>query len=1000
MATYTSNFSSWSGIESLFAAAQEYQSSASYTAAKDSLTSLLGYLYVTPTSSSGTSNSATLYYANGVTAYLSGYNFGTTSAVVTYMTVTNGSVSISLGGSVSVNTSTGAMAGAITSLNYSGFGYYESASGQIPLDGTTAVMTSWSSTVPTSLGSVTFSATGTASVSGGTTTYVFSSATFTDNTGHSLQLTGLDYRTSVPVSSSLNGLEALHGMLAGNDTVNGGTYDQELWAFAGNDTLDGKAGADTMAGGTGDDTYVVDNSGDVVVEATGEGLDLIQSSVSLALPDNVEKLALSGTSSINATGNAADNQLTGNSGNNTLEGAAGNDTLAGGSGTDTARYSGNRGDYLITAVGNAYTIADSVSGRDGTDTLTGIEKLLFADVTSMNLGSNNLPTLAVPPAPTFADTSANDNFSSASGTLAGSDLDAGPLTYGVTGGTLNSGVTVKTGSYGSLAVTAGSGTWTYTPDDAAIEALKTTATESFTVTVSDGTAAASATLTVNLTGADDAAFFAASSASIAENIPSGSVVHIATVIDPDTLHTFNYSLGGTDANAFDINANTGAISIKASPDFETKSSYNFTVTAADPANNLSIAQSILLTVQDVVTSRYTVLGTGVNFVDFHVPYGNLSLDGQEIAFKGNSGVDTVYVGSGELSFDFTKAGLGTDRVYLSGHWADYAKSCSGSVVTLTRSGGGSESLKVISGDSLVFADGIVSTASVLNFLKGVAAEPVPSGESTTVFPIAIAEGASNIVRAVVLDASGETLALARPGVDLTIKGGNGPDIVYVAPGSTVDATQLGLGQDTLYLAGHYGDYTGDYAGSVATLTRSVEGYVETVKFLGGSTTAFDNIVFGDGSTRSVDILDHLKGGAIPLLTGEATPQAQVAKSLISGTAGDDMLVGSVWGNLLDGGTGTDALTGLAGSDIFVLGPGYGGSIPGLADTFSDFEDGIDMIGLTGGLSFADLTISQGNGTDTATNNTVIGTSSGEYLAVLLNTSSSSVTALDFMLLGV
>ena len=282
-------------------------------------------------------------------------------------------------------------------------------------------------------------------------------------------------------------------------------------------------------------------------------------------------------------------------------------------------------------------------------------------------------------------------------------------------------------------------------------------------------------------------------------------MYTAIVTDPDTLHTFSYSLGGTDANAFDINANTGAISIKASPDFEPKASYNFTVTAADAANSLSVAQNIVLTVQDVVTSRYTLLGTGANFTDFHVPYANLSLDGQEIVFKGNSGVDTVYVGSDAVSVDFTQAGLGIDRAYLAGHWADYAKSYSGSVVNLTRATGGSEFLRVISGDSLVFADGTVSVASALNFLKGVAAEPVPSGETTMIFPVAIAEGTSNTVRAVVLDASGETLALARPGLDLTIKGGSGTDIVYVAPGSTMDATQLGLGQDTLYLAGYYGD---------------------------------------------------------------------------------------------------------------------------------------------------------------------------------------------------
>ncbi|MFH1873201.1 MAG: cadherin domain-containing protein [Pseudomonadota bacterium] len=994
MGAYTSNFSSWADIESLLSAAQAFESSTTYTSVKDSLASLLGYLNTAPVSSSGTSYSATLYYANGVTAYLYGYNFGTASAVVSGIEVVDSIAKVRVDGSLSVNAS-GYLVGTLSSMAYWGFGYYELAVGRIPVDGSPPEITSWSSVVPTNLGNVSFYSTGSSTRSGDSGTKTYYTTTISDSDGHSAQLTGLNYTISGSISTSPDYVQILHNMLSGNDTGNGGTGAEELRGFAGNDTLDGKSGADTMAGGTGDDTYVVDNSGDVVVEVTGEGIDLVQSSVSFTLPDNVEKLTLSSTGSINATGNAADNQLTGNSANNTLEGAAGNDTLDGGSGTDTARYSGNRADYLITAVSNGYTIADSVAGRDGTDTVTGVEKLLFANVTSMNLGSNNLPTLAVPPAPTFTDTSANDSFSPASGTLAGSDLDAGPLTYGVTGGTLNSGVTVKTGSYGSLAVTASSGAWIYTPDDAAIEALKTTATESFTVTVSDGTATASATLTVNLTGADDTAFFVASSASIAENVPSGSVVYTAAVIDPDTLHTVSYSLGGTDVSAFDINENTGEISIKASPDFETKSSYNFTVTANDPANSLNISQSMVLTVQDVVTSRYTLLGTGANFMDFHVPYGNLNLDGQEIVFKGNSGVDTVYVGSDAISVDFTQAGLGIDRVYLAGHWADYAKSYSGSVVNLTRTTGGSEFLRVISGDSLVFADGTVSVTSVLNFLKGLAGEPVPSGESTTPFPIAIVEGTSNTVRAVVLDASGETLALARPGLDLTIKGGSGTDIVYVAPGSTVDATQLGLGQDTLYLAGRYGDYTGGYAGSVATLTRSVEGYVETVKFLGGSTEAFDSIVFGDGSIRSVDILDHLKGGAIPLLTGEVTPQMPVAKSLIPGTAGDDMLVGTVWGNLLDGGTGTDVLTGLSGSDIFVLGPGYGGSIPGLADTFSDFEDGIDMIGLTGGLSFADLTITQGNGTDTAAGNTVIGTSSNEYLAILLNTNAAVITQDDF-----
>lgn len=70
--------------------------------------------------------------------------------------------------------------------------------------------------------------------------------------------------------------------------------------------------------------------------------------------------------------------LTGGSGNDTLTGGGANDTLNGDTGIDTAVFSGNRAAYTISQSNGVYTVVDS-RGTDGTDTLTGIERLEFAD---------------------------------------------------------------------------------------------------------------------------------------------------------------------------------------------------------------------------------------------------------------------------------------------------------------------------------------------------------------------------------------------------------------------------------------------------------------------------------------------------------------------------------------------------------------------------------------------------------------------------------------------
>jgi Ca2+-binding RTX toxin-like protein len=122
----------------------------------------------------------------------------------------------------------------------------------------------------------------------------------------------------------------------GNDlsnTITGNGAGNTLRGLGGNDRLVGLAGNDTMYGGLGDDTFVVNATTDVIYEYLNEGLDTLESTVTIAaLPANVENLTLTGANAVRGTGNSLDNVIRGNSGANVLTGGLGNDTyyIAGG----------------------------------------------------------------------------------------------------------------------------------------------------------------------------------------------------------------------------------------------------------------------------------------------------------------------------------------------------------------------------------------------------------------------------------------------------------------------------------------------------------------------------------------------------------------------------------------------------------------------------------------------------------------------------------------------
>jgi hypothetical protein len=66
--------------------------------------------------------------------------------------------------------------------------------------------------------------------------------------------------------------------------------------------------------------------------------------------------------------------------NDFFRGYAGNDRLMGGNGVDTAVFNGLGGDYAIQALSSGeMQISDRLTSRDGVDTLSSVERLMFSD---------------------------------------------------------------------------------------------------------------------------------------------------------------------------------------------------------------------------------------------------------------------------------------------------------------------------------------------------------------------------------------------------------------------------------------------------------------------------------------------------------------------------------------------------------------------------------------------------------------------------------------------
>jgi VCBS repeat-containing protein len=215
-------------------------------------------------------------------------------------------------------------------------------------------------------------------------------------------------------------------------------------------------------------------------------------------------------------------------------------------------------------------------------------------------GANDPPTLAAITSGSYTDTAATDSFADITGTVIGADRDSNTIfSYGITTGTVIAGSSTLAGTYGSLSINTTSGAYTYKPNNAAINALNSNATDSFSFTVSDGTTTTNQSFAVNITGANDTPtltpVIAGSYTDTAANDSFANITGTVVGADLDIGQTLSYSItNGTLAAGISTLIGTyGSLSLNT-----TSGAYTYVATAtainalsANASDNFSLAVS-------------------------------------------------------------------------------------------------------------------------------------------------------------------------------------------------------------------------------------------------------------------------------------------------------------------------------------------------------------------------------------------------------------------------
>ncbi|MDZ8054512.1 MAG: SdiA-regulated domain-containing protein [Aulosira sp. ZfuVER01] len=404
--------------------------------------------------------------------------------------------------------------------------------------------------------------------------------------------------------------------------------------------------------------------------------------------------------------------------------------------------------------------------------------------------------------------------------------------------------------------------------------------------------------------------------SINENSDISSRVKVAEIaIADDGLGKNNLSLSGTDASFFEIDNSILYLKAGTSLDYESKSSYNVTVTVDDPTvgNTPDATANFTLTVNDFneAPTAVTLNNSTTSLAENSNTTSRIEL--AEIAIADDA------LGTNNLSLSGTDAGffeIDNSVLYLkAGTNLDYESKSSYKITVAV--------------DDPTVGNNPDATANFTLTVNDVNEAPIAKNDSATttdIKPVTINVLANDS------DPDSDPLSIS------SFTNPNGGTVVKNQDNTFTYTPDIGFsGSDSFaYTAsdGKGGTGTATVNLTINRVSTGIFGTLNQDNLTGTNQNDLIGGLAGDDVLKGGNGDDTIYGGL-----GNDSLGGENGNDILYGDSGNDTLLGGNGDDVLVGGKGSDFLTGGNGSDRFYL----TGNSTGEFDTITDFVHGVDSI---------------------------------------------------------